>query len=200
MTQWNAVDRERSGWGPGFVLLVAVLFSAEREHSLSDAQDRSAYVLNPYDNACVGKNRQTRKPKHSASTVCSPPRRTTRKEPRHELLDRGARSPRNSREGRSGSVSKRVCGPMGSLSKRSRRRWSLEGLIPVCLSVARCAHAPAPKRKSKVQVDGRSWGLCWQLAEMCSATCWLSAERTSLMGGAWAVPLRSGPCDQLAGN
>ena len=45
MTQWNAVDRERSGWGPGCVKLVAVLFSAEREHSLSDAQDRSAYAL-----------------------------------------------------------------------------------------------------------------------------------------------------------
>ena len=89
---------------------------------------------------------------------------------------------------------------MGSLSKRSPRRWSLEGLIPVCLSVARRAYASAPKRNQKGQVDGQFWGLCWQLAEMCSATCWLSAKRTRLMGGAWAVPLRSGPCDQLAGN
>ena len=72
---------------------------------------------------------------------------------------------------------------MGSLSKQSPRRWSFERLIPVCLFVARRAYASAPNRKKKVQVDGRSWGFCWQLAEMCSATCWLSAERTSLMGG-----------------
>ena len=50
----------------------------------------------------------------------------------------------------------------------------------------------ARSAKNKVQVDGRSCGLCWQLAEMCSATCWFRAEQTSLMGGAWAVPLRSG--------
>ena len=88
---------------------------------------------------------------------------------------------------------------MGSLSKRSPRRWSFEGLIPVCLSAARRAYASAPKRK-KVQVDGRSWGLCWQLAEMCSATCWFRAEQTSLMGGAWAFPLRSGLCDTAGGK
>ena len=65
------------------------------------------------------------------------------------MLDRGARRPRRPREDRSGSVSKGVCRPMGSLSKRSPRRWSLEGLIPVCLSVARRAYASAPKRKKK---------------------------------------------------
>ena len=48
MTQWNAVDRERSGRGPGCVKLVAVLFSAENEHSsLFDAQDGSTIVLRP---------------------------------------------------------------------------------------------------------------------------------------------------------
>ena len=30
---------EDQGWGPGCVKLVAVLFSAEREHNLSDAHD-----------------------------------------------------------------------------------------------------------------------------------------------------------------
>ena len=60
---------------------------------------------------------------------------------------------------------------------------------------------PQPRSaKRKVQADGRSWGLCWQLAEICSATCWLSAEQTSLMGGAWAVPLRSGLCDTAGGE
>ena len=45
MTQWNAVDRERSERGPGCVKLVAVLISAEREHSsLFDAQDGSTYI------------------------------------------------------------------------------------------------------------------------------------------------------------
>ena len=88
---------------------------------------------------------------------------------------------------------------MGSLSKRSSRRWSFEGLIPVCLSVARRAYASVPKRK-KVQVDGRSRGLCRQLAEMCSAICWQSAEQTSLFGGAWAVPLRSGLYDTAGGE
>ena len=48
MTQWNAVVRERSGRDPGGVKLVAVLFSAEREHSsLFEAQDGSTYVLKP---------------------------------------------------------------------------------------------------------------------------------------------------------
>ena len=54
--------------------------------------------------------------------------------------------------------------------------------------------------KKKVEVDGRSWGLCWQLAEMCSATCWLSAEQPSLMGGDWPVPLRSDLCDTAGGE
>ena len=35
---------------------------------------------------------------------------------------------------------------------------------------------------------------------MCSATCWLSAEQTSLIGGALVVPLRSGLCDTAGGN
>ena len=86
-------------------------------------------------------------------------------------------------------------GRWGSLGKRSPRRWSLEKLIQVCLFVARRAYASAPKRKNKVQVDGRSWGLCWQLAKVCCATCWLSTEQTSLLGWAWAVPLRIGLCD-----
>ena len=99
---------------------------------------------------------------------------------------------------------------MGSLSKRSPRRWSLEGLIPVCLSVARRAYASALRRKKKNRPTG-DLGACAGSSRRCAgnaargwqgATCWLSAERTSLMGGAWAVLLRSGPCvvDQLAGN
>ena len=58
----------------------------------------------------------------------------------------------------------------------------------------------SPEAQKKVQVDGRPWGLRWQLAQMWSATCWLSAERTSLMGGARAVPLRSGPCNTAGGE
>ena len=34
MTQWESVDRERSGRGPSCVKLVAVLLSAEREQSM----------------------------------------------------------------------------------------------------------------------------------------------------------------------
>ena len=156
------MDCERSGRSPGCVKLVAVLFSAEREHSkLFDAQDGSTYVLKTYVNACTGNNRQTRKPKHSTSTACSFPGKTTRKEPRYEFLDHGARSPKGSREGRSDSVSKGVCRPMGSLSERSPHRWSFKGLIPVCLSVARRAYASTPNRKkTNTGFDGRSWGLC----------------------------------------
>ena len=46
---------EDQGWGPGCIKLVAVLFSVGREHSLSDAQDRSAHVLRPIKKpaACV---------------------------------------------------------------------------------------------------------------------------------------------------
>ena len=48
MTQWNAVDRERSGWGPGCVKLVAVLFSAEREHSLSEIMKKYGRYIRPF--------------------------------------------------------------------------------------------------------------------------------------------------------
>ena len=109
---------------------------------------------------------------------------------------------------------------MGSLSKRSPRRWSLERLVPVCLTVARRAYASVPKRIKMYRSTG-DLGACACRSQRCAgnaargwqgATCWLSAERTSLMGEAWertslmgeawAVPLRSGPCvvDQLAGN
>ena len=114
-----------------------------------DAQGGSTYVLKPYDNACTGKIRQTKKPKHSTSTACFFPSRMTRKEPRHELLEHDARSPRGSREERSGSDSKSVCWSMGSLSKRSPRRRSFEGLIPVCLSVACRAYASEPRNAKK---------------------------------------------------
>ena len=150
------------------------------------------------------------KPQHFASFACSAPRRTTRKEPKHELLDHGARRPRRPSQGRSGSASNGICRPMGSLSKRSPRRWSLEGFIPVCLSVARRAYASAPKPKKKYWSTG-DLGACAGSSRRCagnaargrqSAACWLSAGRTCLMGGALAVPLRSGPCvvDQLEGN
>ena len=199
MTQCNAVDRERSGRGPDCVKLVAVLFLAEREHnSVFDAQDGSTYVLKPVRKPVYWKNRQRRKPKHSTSTACSSPARTTRDELRPELIQHGARSPRVSREGRSGSVSRGVCRPMGSPSRAKSPSMVLRRVCSrtrVCGASCKCLR---PEAQKQVQVDGRSWGLCWQLAEMHSATCWLSEERTSLMGGAWAVPLRSDPCDQLA--
>ena len=66
--------------------------------------------------------------------------------------------------------------------------------------MARRAYASAPKRKKKVQVDGRSLDLCRKVVEMCSATCWLSAEQTSLIGGAFAVPMLSGLCDTAGGE
>ena len=75
------------------------------------------------------------------------PRRTTRKEPRPELLHRGAFRPRRSREGRFGSASKGIRKRMGSLNKPGPLRCFLEGLIKVCLSVMRCAYASAPKRQ-----------------------------------------------------
>ena len=136
--------------GSGLRQISSCTIFSRKEHSLFDAQDRSAYVLKPIR---TGKHRQTKKPKHSASTACSFSRRTIWKEPRHKLLGRGARSPTGSRDGRSGSVSKGVCRPMGSLSKQSPRRWSLQGLIPVWLSVARRAYASAPKRKIKYRTE-----------------------------------------------
>ena len=148
MTQWNAVDRERSGRGPSCIKLVAVLFSAEREHSsLSDAQDGSTYVPKPIRQRVYWKKSRNEKAQTFHEHRCSFPGRTTMKEPQH--LEHGARNPRESRERRSGSDSKGVCRPMGSLSKRSPRRWSFEELIPVCLSVARRAYASAPKREKK---------------------------------------------------
>ena len=153
-----------------------------------DAQTGSTCVLKPIRSRVYWKIRKTKKPKHSTSTACSFPGRITRKEPRHELLKHGARSPRGSREGRSGTDSKDVRGDGLSQPAKVIRRVDssmlVRGVSCICLK--------APKRKKKVHVDGRSWGLCRQLAEMCCATCWQSAERTSLMGGARAVPLRSG--------
>ena len=180
------VDCGRSGRGLGCVKLVYVLSSAEWEHSsLFDAQDGSTYVLKPNDNACTGKNRQTRKPKHSTSTACSFPGRNTRQESRHQLLEHGAHSPRESREGRSGSVSKGVCRPMGSLSKRSPRRWSFEGLNPVCLSVACRAYVSAPKRKKKSA--GRRAILGLVLAARGDVQCNMLAECGANKSDGWGV-------------
>ena len=50
----------------------------------------------------------------------------------------------------------------------------VRGASCICLS---------PEAQKKTQIDGLSWGLCWQLAEMCSATRWPSTEGTRLMGG-----------------
>ena len=44
---------------------------------------------------------------------------------------------------------KSACRPMGSLIKRSSRRWFFEELIPVCLPFARRTYASAPKRKKR---------------------------------------------------
>ena len=93
----------------------------------------------------------------STSTACSFPGRTTKKGPRHELLEHCSRSPTGSREGR-----------VGSLSKRCPRRCSFEGLVQVCLSVGRRASALCPEAQREVQFDGRSSSLCWQLAEKCA--------------------------------
>ena len=65
----------------------------------------------------------------------------------------------------------------------------------------RVVHMPQPRgAQKKVHVGGRYWGLCWQLTDMCCATCWLSAGQTTLTGGAWAVPLRSGLYDTAGGE
>ena len=131
------------------------------------------------------RKRETRNPKHSTSTACSFPGRTTRKEPRNELLEHGARSPRGSREGRSGSVSKCVCGPMGSFSKRSPRRWTFKGLIPVCLSVTRRAYASAPKRKQ--QSTGRRAILGLVLAARGDVQCNMLSERGANKSDGWGL-------------
>ena len=66
---------------------------------------------------------------------------------------------------------------MGALSKRSPRRWSVEGLIPVYLSVARRAYASAPKRK-KESTDRRAiLGLV--LAAHGDVQCIMLAERVA---------------------
>ena len=66
----------------------------------------------------------------------------------------------------------------------------------------------APEAQKEGQVDGRSWGLAGcsrRCADHCAsrgwegATCWLRAERTSLVSGAWAV-LRGVVRKQLAGT
>ena len=80
------MDRQRSGVGSGLRQIVScVLFSAEREHSLPDAQDRSAHVL-----------KQIAK-KKTAQTLCASRRLYSRRgiktrEPQHELLGQGQES------------------------------------------------------------------------------------------------------------
>ena len=128
------------------------------------------------------KIRQTKKPKHSTSTACSFPGRITRKEPPHELLEHGARSPKGSREGRSSSDSKGVCWRMGSLSKRSPRRWSFEGLTPVCLSVARRAYASKRKKST-----GRRPILGLVLATRGDVLCNMLAERGANKSDGWSL-------------
>ena len=81
------------------------------------------------------------------STVVFYTERPTENQPRHELLEHRARSPRSSGELRSGSVTKRVCRPLDSLSKTSARRWFFEGLIPVRFPVARREYASNPKHR-----------------------------------------------------
>ena len=80
--------------------------------------------------------------------------------------------------------SKGVCWPTGSLSKRSPRRWSFEGLIPVCLSVARCAYASAPKRKKST---GRRPILGLVLATRGDVQCNMLAERGANKSDGWGV-------------
>ena len=63
---------------------------------------------------------------------------------------------------------------MRSLSKRSPRRWSLEGLITVSLSVARRAYASAPKRKKST---GQRAMLGLVLAARGDVQCNMLAER-----------------------
>ena len=129
-----------------------------------DAQTGSTCVLKPIRSRVYWKIRKTKKPKHSKSTACSFPGRITRKEPRHELLDHGARSPRGSRKGRSGSNSKGVCWSMGSLSQRR----SFEGLIPVCLSVACRAYASKPQSAKKKYTSMADLGACAGNSRRCA--------------------------------
>ena len=129
---------------------MAVPFSAEREQQFARRSRRIDGSTETHTLTRLLEKFTNEKPKHSTSTACSFPGRITRKEPRHEPLEHGARSPRGSREGRSGSDSKGVCWSMGSLSKRSPRRWSFKGLILVCLSVACRAYMPqSPETQKK---------------------------------------------------
>ena len=63
---------------------------------------------------------------------------------------------------------------MGSPSKRSPRRWSFEGLIPECWSVACCAYAPAPSAKKNT---GRRPILWLVLATRGDVLCNMLADR-----------------------
>ena len=54
--------------------------------------------------------------------------------------------------------------------------------------------------EAQKKIEDRRAILCWQLAEVCRATCWPSAERGSPTGGAWGVSLRSGPCVTPGGD
>ena len=71
---------------------------------------------------------------------------------------------------------------MGSLSKRSPRRWSFEGLIPVCLSVARRAYVSAPNAK---QSTGRRPFLGLVLATHGDVQCNMLAERGASKSDGW---------------
>ena len=74
---------------------------------------------------------------------------------------------------------------MGSLSKRSPRRWSFEGLIPVSLSVARRAYASAPKRKKRS--TGRRPILELVLAARGDVLCNMLAERGANTSDGWGL-------------
>ena len=73
---------------------------------------------------------------------------------------------------------------MGSLSKRSPRRWSLEGLIPARSSVVRRACLRAPKRKKKTGP--------WPILELVLAIrgdvlCNMLAERGANKSDGWSL-------------
>ena len=73
-------------------------------------------------------------------------------------------------------------------------------MMPVCLSLV-CADVPEPPRHKKKDTSTGDLGACAGCSRRCAgdsaargwqgATCWLSAERKSLVGGDWASPLRS---------
>ena len=73
-------------------------------------------------------------------------------------------------------------------------------MMSVCLSLV-CANVPEPPRHKKKDTSTGDLGSCAGCSRRCAgncaargwqgATCWLSAERKSLVGGAWESPLRS---------